>query len=153
MSAVALQPAPLRPSQSRTAREQGLRRRALGALVLMLLVAGQAGLACHGAPRLAAQTTGIDALIAADLCAGGALGAALTGGPAPDDDSSAPGVGCLHCPGSGCHAASGPLVGGWLSVTPTTAGASAGTTASWGKSGAPAWMAGHPARGPPRAGV
>lgn len=142
-----------RPGPPATARERRLRRRATAALGLMLWVAGQAGLACHGAPPPETRNAGIDALIAADLCTGGAIGVALTGGPAPDDDTSTPGVGCLHRPGGGCHAASEPLVGGWLTAAPGAAGAPTETTASWGKSGAPAWMAGHPARGPPRAGV
>lgn len=140
-----------------------MRRRALGIIGMVLLLAWQSAATCHAAHLAARQDASIGALIAASLCSTAASPATewpgaplrtdspITGDRASTDIGST-GLGCLHCASGGCSGSAGGLAGGWL-VAALLVAALAGPTAARGKSGASAWRNGHPVRGPPQSGV
>jgi len=150
-------------ARSLTARERSLRRRALGSIGMILLLAWQSAAACHAAHIKSRQDATLSALIAASLCSTAAsLATALPRVPVPTDapvtgDPSSgslgsAGVGCLHCASGGCRSAAGRPVSGWL-IAVLLAAATAGPTAGRVTPGASARRNGYPVRGPPPSGV
>ena len=163
MSTLAACCAPACRARSLTARERGLRRRALGVIGMILLLAWQSAAACHAVHLKSRQDATISALIAASLCSTAASPAtalprvpdptdAPVAGDPPSGSLGSAGVGCLHCASGGCRAAAGRPDGGWI-IAVLLAAAAAGPTASRVAPSASARRNGHPVRGPPPSGV